>query len=437
MNLFRKILALKGFPLGKAENSLRALQQLPLIEFKAYVDRMKWEIFNHHISNNDRYANFVQKAEFQLGLWETIPILTKSDLQAPLSERISKGYTHHQVYIHNTSGSSGHPFFFAKDKMCHAYTWALIFDRYSRHGIRYGDSLQARFYGVPLSRKKLLLETIKDIISSRIRFPVFDLSDQVLEKFLRKFERYKFEYINGYTSSLVLFAKFLLNRGVILKNVCPTLKIIFPTSEMCSAEDRNLIESAFGVKVANEYGAAELDLIAFEDENFDWIISNENIFIEIVDENGKIMPDGEEGRIIVTSLNNYAMPFIRYEIGDIGIIDTNYKDHYQILKKLIGRTNDFAILPSGKKVPGLTFYYISKSLLEGGGFMKEFIIKQTSVNNFHFEYVADREISVIEKMKVYDAMDMYLEPGLKATFEWKEKITRTKAGKLKHFQNLI
>jgi phenylacetate-CoA ligase len=69
--------------------------------------------------------------------------------------------------------------------------------------------------------------------------------------------------------------------------------------------------------------------------------------------------------------------------------------------------------------------------------MKEFIIKQTSLNSFHFEYVADREISDIEKKKVYQVMDIYLEPGLNATFEWKEKITRTEAGKLKHFQNLI
>jgi phenylacetate-CoA ligase len=436
MNLFRKILECKGFALKKAEEKLKAIQQLPLPEFDAYVTRTKWEIFNHHKVGNDSYASFIQNSEYQNSLWETIPILTKKDLQTPVNERISKGYPLNQIHVHNTSGSSGHPFFFAKDKMCHASTWALIFDRYSRHGIKYGESLQARFYGIPLSRKKMLLETIKDSFSSRIRFPVFDLSDKVLEKFFKKFEKHKFQYINGYTSSLVLFAKYLLKEKLVLKNVCPTLKIVFPTSEMCSPEDRIIIENAFGVRVANEYGAAEMDVIAFEDENFDWIISNENIFIEIIDENGKVLPDGEEGRVIITSLNNYAMPFIRYEIGDIGIIDSNRKGRHQVLKKLIGRTNDVAILPSGKKSPGLTFYYISKNLLEGGGFMKEFIIKQISADSFHFEYVAEREISDMEKKKVYEAMDMYLEPGLKATFEWKERIIRTKAGKLKHFQNL-
>lgn len=436
MNLFKKILELKGFPIREAETRLEAIQQLSPLAFQAYAEEAKWKIFDYHRLNNNKYSNIIRNSHYIENRWETIPILTKLDLQGPINERITGKLKSRQIYINNTSGSSGHPFFFAKDKMCHALGWALIFDRYKRHGITYGKSLQARFYGIPLSKRKLILEKIKDNFSSRVRFPVFDLSDAVLEVYLKKFKEYKFEYINGYTSSLVLFARYLINKGVVLKDFCPTLKAAFPTAEMCSAEDHSILERAFGVPVANEYGAAEIEVIAFEDEDHDRIISNENIFIEILDENDLVVPDGTEGRIIITSLNNHAMPFIRYEIGDLGIMAIHHKGRHQILKKLIGRTNDFAILPSGKKSPGLTFYYISKSLLEGGGFMKEFIIKQTSMDSFHFEYVADREISDSEKNKVYEAMDLYLEPGLKASFEWKEQITRTKAGKLKHFQNL-
>ena len=65
--------------------------------------------------------------------------------------------------------------------------------------------------------------------------------------------------------------------------------------------------------------------------------------------------------------------------------------------------------------------------------MKEFIIKQTAIDHFHFEYVAEREINDQEKAKVLEAMNTYLEPGLNASFEKKEQIERTKAGKLKHF----
>ena len=136
---------------------------------------------------------------------------------------------------------------------------------------------------------------------------------------------------------------------------------------------------------------------------------------------------------MITALYNKAMPFIRYELGDRAILADRRKGPYQILKKVVGRTNDVAILPSGKKSPGLTFYYISKSLLEDGDFMKEFIIKQTAIDHFHFEYVAAREISEKEKYRVLEAMNTYLEPGLIASFERKDHIERTKAGKLKHF----
>jgi phenylacetate-CoA ligase len=131
------------------------------------------------------------------------------------------------------------------------------------------------------------------------------------------------------------------------------------------------------------------------------------------------------------------MPFVRYEVGDIGSISLSKKSSARILKSLQGRTNDIAILPSGKKSPGLTFYYISKSLLEGSVGMKEFIIKQLEPDLFLFEYTSDQYLTDEQKEKVFQAMDMYLETGLRADFERKESIERTKAGKLKHFQYLV
>ena len=61
-----------------------------------------------------------------------------------------------------------------------------------------------------------------------------------------------------------------------------------------------------------------------------------------------------------------------------------------ILKKLIGRTNDVALLPSGKKSPGLTFYYVTKSIIEDDGNVKEFVIKQTKIDTFEIEYVSEK-----------------------------------------------
>lgn len=104
--------------------------------------------------------------------------------------------------------------------------------RFGWFDIDFNRSLQARFYGIPLDFIGYQKERFKDFLTKRFRFPIFDLSDEVLEKMLRKFENTKFEYLNGYTSSIVLFAKFLRKQNLILKDICPTLKVCMVTSEM-------------------------------------------------------------------------------------------------------------------------------------------------------------------------------------------------------------
>ena len=432
MGIFDLALKIKGFPLNRAELELQSMYNMDLDSFRNNQLQKRDACYNYHRSNNSHYNAFCSNKEFLS--WDEIPILTKESIQKPLHERLSNGYTSKNTYLSNTSGSSGEPFHFAKDKFCHAMTWAIIKNRFARHGLDFNHSLQARFYGIPLdSKMKYWAELLKDYLCRRKRFPIFDLSDSVLEKYLNEFRSREFNYLNGYTNALVLFADFLIRKEIVLKTICPSLQKCVTTSEILDPLDRRKIEKSFGVPVVNEYGASELDLIAFEDEDYDWILNEESLYIEILDENGKALPDGEEGRIVVTSLYNKAMPFIRYDVGDIGIISKKRKGHYRVLEKLIGRTNDTAILPSGKTVHGLTFYYVSKSMLEESGLIKEFIIKQVAPDHFHFEYVSFKDLNNSDIEGIRQLMDIYLEKNLKTTFERKIELKRTRAGKLKHF----
>jgi phenylacetate-CoA ligase len=115
------------------------------------------------------------------------------------------------------------------------------------------------------------------------------------------------------------------------------------------------------------------------------------------------------------------------------MLDSKKKGNNSILLELIGRTNDFAILHSGRKVPALTFYYITKELIQQEYGIKEFIIRQISVNLFHFEYVADGDLPMEAIMKIRKAANEYLEPNIETTFERKKVISRSKSGKLKQF----
>lgn len=435
ISLFDISLQLNGFPIKEAKIELDTIVHLSEEQYTSFLENKKKEIVDFHLKNNHFYKELAGNTAVQN--WDDLPILNKQNLQKPLEERLSKGYSLKNVYLNKTSGSSGTPFVFAKDKYCHALTWTSIFMRFGWYNIDFNRSYQARFYGIPMDFMGYQKERIKDFLTHRFRFPVFDLSDAVLEKFLQKFRTKKFDYINGYTSSIVLFAKYLENKNIILNEICPTLKACFTTSEMLFESDKKLLEKQFGIPIINEYGASELDLIAFENSDGEWQVNAETLFVEILDEHDQVLSYGKEGRIVVTSLFNKAHPFIRYDIGDIGILDEKSTLQKPILKKLIGRTNDVAILPSGKKSPGLTFYYVTKSIIEDDGNVKEFIIKQTQSDTFEIEYVSDRELDTTQIQKIEKAITLYLEPNLKFSFTKKTVLERSKSGKLKQFSSLF
>ncbi len=433
--LFDLSLQLNGFPMKEAKAELRKIVNLSNEDHKIFIETKKQEIVKFHLENNSFYQQLVGSKTY--GEWNYLPILNKTNLQSPLLERLSKGYSQKDIFLNKTSGSSGTPFIFAKDNYCHALTWASIIYRFGWYGIDFNNSYQARFYGIPMDFIGNKKERFKDFLSHRFRFSIFDLSDEVLEGFLNHFRIKKFDYINGYTSSIVLFAKFLQKKNIVLTTICPTLKVCMVTSEMLFEEDKILLQKQLGVPIINEYGASELDLIAFENPQNEWQVNSETLFVEILDENNQAVPNGTEGRIVITSLCNKAHPFIRYDIGDIGILDEKSTLQKPILKKLIGRTNDIAVLPSGKKSPGLTFYYITKTIIEDDGNVKEFVIKQTKIDTFEVEYVSETELNLVQIQKIEKAIEIYLEPNLNFTFIQKNTLERSARGKLKQFVTFI
>jgi phenylacetate-CoA ligase len=435
MKLFDLSLKLAGFPMKEAQKLFDEILSVPENEYEDFIEKKKSEIVQFHLENNPFYRNLCKDKNVED--WNDLPILTKADLQQPLSQRLSDGYIEKDVFVNKTSGSSGNPMVFAKDKMCHALVWINIMRRFKWYQIDFNHSLQARFYGMPLDFKANAILRFKDFLSKRYRFNIFDLSDDGIQKIIKVFYRKKFDYINGYTSNIVLIAKYLKKNNLILNNICPSLKCCIVTSEMLFEEDKLLLEKYLGVPVVNEYGASELDVIAFQNKNHEWILNAETLFVEILDKENKPLSYGKEGKIVVTSLQNKAHPFIRYEVGDFGVLDENSTSKKPVLKKLIGRTSDFAKMPSGKIAPGMTFYSITKKLFDDYDNVSEFLIIQTKLNAFEIEYVSDKEFSKSQIDFIIKTMSNYLETGLHFSFIRKDRLERSKSGKLKQFVSLV
>ncbi len=435
LRLFDLTLRLNGFPIAEAKSQLAQILAVPESDYGHFLSEKKNEILEFHLQNNPFYKDFIGNRKIEK--WEDLPVMRKIDLQRPLKQRLSNGYPENKVYINKTSGSSGDPFVFAKDKFCHALVWANIIRRFGWYGIDFNHSLQARFYGMPLDFVAHKMLRLKDFLSHRYRFNIFDFSDGAMQQMITKFRSAKFDYINGYTNSIVLLAQYLKKKDLYLDTICPTLKVCIVTSEMLLEDDKKLLEERFRIPIVNEYGSAELDIIALENPDGIWKVNAENLLVEILDENDKPLPLGQEGKIVVTSLYNKAHPMIRYEVGDIGILDEKSTAKNPVLKKLTGRTNDVAMLPSGKKSPGMTFYSITKKLFGDQGNVKEFVITQTKKDTFEIEYVSEKELAQSEIETIKKVFTAFLEPGLNYIFIRREILQRGKSGKLKQFRSLL
>ena len=433
LKLFFKTLGLQGYRITDAISQYELWRGLSNTDFEQFQKKQLQKIVAHHTANTAFYKNFaLSETSFN-----DLPILQKKDLQRPLTERLSNGYTLKNCYVGKTSGSSGHPFYFAKDKFCHALDWAAFATAYKQHNIAINNDLQARFYGIPLETIAYGKERLKDFCFNRYRFPIFNLNDKQLQQITQHFKHKPFKYINGYTSSIVLFARYLFKNNIVLTDICPTLTHCIVTSEMLFEQDKSLLERAFGVPVLNEYGASEVGLIAFQNSGQKMVINNQNLHLEVLDQNNKPVPKGLPGKIVVTALHNYAHPFIRFEIGDLGVIAPSSTPLCTVLQNLEGRISDIARLPNGKVVPGLTFYYVTKKVITPDSCIKEFVICQTQINTFEINYVASQPLSRKQKHEIQNAVNTYVAEGLIIKFNQKEFIKREKSGKLKQFSSIF
>lgn len=435
MRLFDLTLKLNRFPIDKAKATIAQRMAFTPEEHANWLANQLRNIVQYHLDNNAFYREFVGKTS--VADWNEVPIMSKSAYQRPLNQRLSYGFTEHNCFINKTSGSSGNPMTFAKDREAHALVWANTIRRFAWFNLDFNHSWQARFYGRSLDTMASWKLKLKDYLSRRYRLDIFDLSDQAMEIVLATFQKKKFSYINGYTSSIVAFAKYLERKNIVLTTVCPTLTHCIVTSEMLFPSDRELLERQLGVPVINEYGASELDIIALENPNGIWEVNSQTLYVEILDDNNQPVPHGVEGRIIVTSLDNIAHPFIRYEVGDRGILDEKSTLQHPILKQLSGRTNDVAHLPSGKRPAGMTFYSITKKVFEDDGNVQEFKIVQTQLDTFEIHYVSLNELRPEEINRMNQIMSDYLEPDLKFVYVRQEQLGRSLSGKLKQFENRI
>jgi len=178
-------------------------------------------------------------------------------------------------------------------------------------------------------------------------------------------------YLYGYPSAIHNLATYILSHGNNpLGGWRPT--VVVCTAEMLFPEQADDIRAAFGCPVANEYGASELTVIAFTCPQGALHLNDESIIVEY--EETELVIDGRRAyRLILTDLNNFSMPLIRYRIGDLarpGEGPCPCGVGLQTLELVGGREVDVLRTPAGKRVHGSIFSYLGKSVLVAGGVLR-------------------------------------------------------------------
>ena len=314
----------------------------------------------------------------------TLPFITKQDLQTrfdSLKAEPQPGRTTSKT----TGGSTGQPVTVVKDAGATAQERAASWLAYGWFGIRPGDR-GARFWGSPRAiGKRRMRYAFADAAMNRIRFSAFGFNEAELESYWQRCLRFKPRYFYGYVSMLEAFSRFIVESGKDGSRL--GLKAVITTSEVLGDPQRELIEGSFEVAVQNEYGCGEVGPIAYECEAGSMHIMSENVLVELLDESGDPVSVGEEGEIVVTDLNNRALPLIRYRIRDYAVHmgECACARGFPVLGSIRGRAYDTITVPDGRSFHGEFFMYLFEDLRDAGRQFERFKIIQTSARALEVE----------------------------------------------------
>lgn len=309
------------------------------------------EIVIHAYENSKYYRqkydehNFHPQMIRSLGDLKHIPKMTKDELLKH-RDAIQIKNLNEKLFFSETSGSSGEPLVFYRNRDWDAWHRASVFRGYSWFNVKPWEK-NGYLWGYNIAFKRMLKIKLLDFLQNRFR--LFSYKDKEIDKFLKKLE--KASFLSGYSSMIYELAK-RINQKNMQDRI--NLKMIKGTSEKIFEQYQLEVEKAFQKKMISEYGAAETGIIAFECPEGNMHINMETVKIE-----------EEDNKIIVTNLVSKSFPIIRYELGDYVIIDRQLKCscgmQHHIVVEVLGRVGK-VIYGLNHQYPSLIIYYIFKNL---------------------------------------------------------------------------
>ncbi len=298
-----------------------------------------------------------------------LPITTKEDLRRSADAFVCSSEKSGRLLRYDSSGSTGTP------------VTLICTPRDHRRFVAARDARSFGWAGTSIKNPRAMLggrlvvarATAKppfyryNFAERQVYFSAYHLTPANVSSYVEGLNRYEPVVLTGYAYSYYLLARMMLSQN---QRLTYKPQALILSSEKLTGEMKDVITEAFGARAYEEYGAVENCVLGSECEEGNLHISPDFGVVEIVDDEGRPVPPGREGRILCTGLVNHSQLLIRYEIGDIGMWSDSVcscgRSNLPVIKELVGRLEDLVIGPGGRQLVRFHGIFIGlKNVLEG------------------------------------------------------------------------
>lgn len=424
---------LKGHSTVAALKAMERSQWLPAAEIQALQIRRLRDFLVRIGKDVPYYRDLFGASGFNPGELtstrdlERLPLTGKAEIRANM-ERL-KAVNAGPLERFSTGGSSGEPLVFYRGRERVSHDVAAKWRATRWWGVDIGDP-EIVIWGSPIelgSQDRIRL--LRDRLLRTELLSAFEMSEENLRRFTERIRAFRPRMLFGYPSSMALLAEYASSHGFRMDDL--GIRVVFVTSECLYDHQREVIERVFGAPVANGYGGRDAGFIAHQCPEGAMHITAEDIVVEIVDDNGDVVPEGERGEIVITHLCTGDFPFVRYPTGDVGSLSGDACPcgrGLPLLQQIEGRSTDFIRAADGTVIHGLALIYVLRELPE----VDEFKIIQESVDKITVQLVSLTNDSAALEQLVTEQFRQRLGDSLVVSFDHVDKIPAEASGKFRY-----
>lgn len=343
------------------------------------------DLLTHATTNTQYYKHLGVLSENDPTQWlKKFPLLTKRNLKENGERLIGKGIFKEKLVKESSSGSSGiqSSVYLTKREVSQAQAAQTLLWEWS------GYTLGSPLLQLGMTTRRPLVKRLKDYFLRVNYQQAFNISQPEAEKAIARITGNNY-FFGGYASGLYGYA--LLAEQLSVK---PSFRSVISWGDKMFPHYRSKIEKVFNTRVFDVYGTTEGFVIAGQCSAGSYHVVTPHVFLELLDKDGKEVKAGEVGFVVATRLDAYAMPLIRYYLGDIAVREKESFQcpcgrHLPVLRQIIGRDTDLVRTRSGK----LLIVHFFTGIFEHFPQVRQFRVIQRELERIIVEYIPEVDCS--------------------------------------------